>query len=335
MNWSDTTKIATTAACAIGGYYIYKKITKIDEFHEIHDEIDEESVDSDQEIEENKIIKPYFTGHGDQFSYRSRCSEIEQLLHLLRVSLRVELNEKILNSILVSLNELHKRARLIVSIEDMLDSGIISLLASALEKENEKISLSVCQVLNNLSTCNKGLKESKVLIEIIIKQISNFIKLPQCINTTKALFSALSNIICNPEYDTVHNNSFLKLFIQIYDLFETNLVQPLLDNYVLKLAVNFSAQPSGNSMLIESDLISKIEKVFLEKGEECPEGSLTDSVLRCLYIFQNLIKFKSPDSLYWMPSKQTMIKVNSLASSLETSPAIVERAISIKRLTKL
>ena len=59
---------------------------------------------------------------------RSRCSEIEQLLHLLRVSLRAELNERTLNSVLVSLNELHIRARQIVSIEDMLDSGMRQIL---------------------------------------------------------------------------------------------------------------------------------------------------------------------------------------------------------------
>jgi len=240
MNWSDTTKIATTAACAIGGYFIYKRITEADLL--ARDDIEEESVGSDQELDEyeksENEIKPYFSGHGDQLSYRSRCSEIEQLLHLLRVSLRAELNERTLNSILVSLNELHIRARQIVSIEDMLDSGIIALLHSALEKENSKISEKACQLLNNLSTCNKGLKASTYLIEIIISQIQHFLQMPS-LPVTQALFLALSNIICNPAYDTVHNDSFLKLFTLIYTSFDTGFVQPLVDNYVLKLAVNF------------------------------------------------------------------------------------------------
>ena len=53
------------------------------------------------------------------------------------------------------------------------------------------------------------------------------------------MFISTSNIICNPAYDTVHNDSFLKLFTLIYTSFDTGFVQPLVDNYVLKLAVNF------------------------------------------------------------------------------------------------
>ena len=60
-------------------------------------------------------------GHGDQID--SDMTDIEQLLHLLRVSVRVTQNEKTQNAIIVSLRELAQRTRYSQNVECMLDSG--------------------------------------------------------------------------------------------------------------------------------------------------------------------------------------------------------------------
>ena len=86
-------------------------------------DIEEESVASDDEIRiEQNSSK--VSGHGDQ-SPSSNSDDIEQLLHLLRVSLRVEQNDKTTHAINVSLKELAMRTRFISCVEHMLDSGTI------------------------------------------------------------------------------------------------------------------------------------------------------------------------------------------------------------------
>ena len=50
-------------------------------------------------------------------------TDIEQLLHLLRVSVRVTQNEKTQNAIIVSLRELAQRTRYTQNVECMLDLG--------------------------------------------------------------------------------------------------------------------------------------------------------------------------------------------------------------------
>ena len=57
-------------------------------------------------------------------------TDIEQLLHLLRVSVRVTQNEKTQNAIIVSLRELAQRTRYTQNVECMLDSGLFLKLFS-------------------------------------------------------------------------------------------------------------------------------------------------------------------------------------------------------------
>ena len=87
------------------------------------DDIEEESVASDDEIRTEQNTSTV-SGHGDQ-SPSSNSDDIEQLLHLLRVSLRVEQNDKTAHAISVSLKELAMRTRFISCVEHMLDSGMI------------------------------------------------------------------------------------------------------------------------------------------------------------------------------------------------------------------
>ena len=87
------------------------------------DDIEEESVASDDGIRTEQNSSKV-SGHGDQ-SPSSNSDDIEQLLHLLRVSLRVEQNDKTTHAINVSLKELAMRTRFISCVEHMLDSGTI------------------------------------------------------------------------------------------------------------------------------------------------------------------------------------------------------------------
>ena len=68
MNWPGTSTIATSAICAIGGYYIYKKI-KEGECHDRQD-ITEESIESDGDDDSSWPMSGRLGGHGDQISYR-------------------------------------------------------------------------------------------------------------------------------------------------------------------------------------------------------------------------------------------------------------------------
>ena len=77
---------------------------------------------------------------------------------------------------------------------------------------------------------------------------------------------------------------------------------------------------------------SKCGITFIENPQYAKSlGS--DFILRSLYIFQNLILFKNGKSLTtsWMLSGETLERVNTFSTSMQLSPAIVERALSIVR----
>ena len=44
--------------------------------------------------------------------------------------------------------------------------------------------------------------------------------------------------MCNPVYEESNNELFEKIFIKITEMYQSNTIQNLLDNFVLKLAVN-------------------------------------------------------------------------------------------------
>ena len=93
-----------------------------------------------------------------------------------------------------------------------------------------------------------------------------------------------------------------------------------------------SAQPNANPVLVNSNFIFKLESSFNSLVET--EYILrSDFILRSLYIFQNLILFKNGKSLTtsWMLSGETLERVNKFSTSMQLSPAIVERALSIVR----
>jgi len=93
-----------------------------------------------------------------------------------------------------------------------------------------------------------------------------------------------------------------------------------------------SAQPNANPVLVNSNFIFKLESSFNSLVET--EYILrSDFILRSLYIFQNLILFKNGKSLTtsWMLSGETLERVNTFSTSMQLSPAIVERALSIVR----
>ena len=93
-----------------------------------------------------------------------------------------------------------------------------------------------------------------------------------------------------------------------------------------------SAQPNANPVLVNSNFIFKLESSFNSLVET--EYILrSDFILRSLYIFQNLILFKNGKSLTtsWMLNGETLERVNKFSTSMQLSPAIVERALSIVR----
>ena len=127
MNWSRSTKAvaATAAVGVVGGIYLMMSRGTNDDGTEWEqrDDIDEESITSEDEA---RLETKDQTGHGDQASGGgdgNELDEIEQLLHLLRVSLRVKQNEKTHNAMCVALRELAIRTRYAQNVEAMLDSG--------------------------------------------------------------------------------------------------------------------------------------------------------------------------------------------------------------------
>ena len=50
--------------------------------------------------------------------------------------------------------------------------------------------------------------------------------------------SVLSNIICNPVYEESNNDFFEILFLKITEMYNSEMIKDLLDNFILKLAVN-------------------------------------------------------------------------------------------------
>ena len=126
MNWSRSTKAvaATAAVGVVGGIYLLMNRGTNDDGTEWEqrDDIDEESITSEDEA---RLEAKDQTGHGDQASGGdgNELDEIEQLLHLLRVSLRVKQNEKTHNAMCVALRELAIRTRYAQNVEAMLDSG--------------------------------------------------------------------------------------------------------------------------------------------------------------------------------------------------------------------
>ena len=126
MNWSRSTKVgavAATAAGVVGGIYLLMSGVE-DRIDDERDDIEEESIASEDEA---RLETQDQSGHGDQAATSgadgSELDEIEQLLHLLRVSLRVKQNEKTHNAMCVALRELSIRTRYAQNVEAMLDSG--------------------------------------------------------------------------------------------------------------------------------------------------------------------------------------------------------------------
>jgi len=335
MNWSNRSKVVA-GFCAVGGAYgIWRLLSddKIPIEYKKRNDIEEEDIDS--EDENIKVEDRAKTGHGDQLRSSPDDVQIDQLLHLLRVSLpQYQFNPKSENNILIAIHELILKSRYFNNIEEMLDSAIVPLLSSCLETENEAIISKSCELINNLSTCNAGLSLCSSLVPTIILLLESYLQ-NETVHILQSLLITLSNIICNPVYEESNNELFEKIFNKITEMYQSNTIQNLLDNFVLKLAVNLSAQPNANPVLVNSNFIFKLESSFNSLVET--EYILrSDFILRSLYIFQNLILFKNGKSLTtsWMLSGETLERVNKFSTSMQLSPAIVERALSIAKLAQ-
>jgi hypothetical protein len=55
-------------------------------------------------------------------------------------------------------------------------------------------------------------------------------------------------------------------------------------------------------------------------------------ILRCLYTLQNILTCTVTDAGLWSPAETTKQKLNDLSMSLEASPSIVEKAMSVKKI---
>jgi len=321
--------------CAVGGVYgLWRLLSdeKVQVQFAKRNDIHEEDIESEDESIKVEDREKTATGHGDQLRSSPDDVQIDQLLHLLRVSLpQYQFNPKSENNILIAIHELILKSRYFNNIEEMLDSAIVPLLSSCLETENEAIISKSCELINNLSTCNAGLSLCSSLIQTIILLLESYLQ-NETVHILQSLLITLSNIICNPVYEESNNELFETIFIKITEMYHTNTIQNLLDNFVLKLAVNLSAQPNANPVLVNSNFIFKLESSFNSLVET--EYILrSDFILRSLYIFQNLILFKNGKSLTstWMLSGETLERVNKFSTSMQLSPAIVERALSIVR----
>jgi len=346
MNWSNRSKVLA-GFCAVGGAYgLWRLLSEeveedYEEMKKRRNDIEEEEIESEDEnvkIEErgHEDMKTS-GGHGDQLRSSSSTTpddvQIDQLLHLLRVSLpQYQFNPKSENNILIAIHELILKSRYFNNIEEMLDSAIVELLSSCLETENERIISSAADLINNLSTCNAGLSLCSSLVPIIIQLLDSHLE-KETVHILKSLLITLSNIICNPVYEESNNDFFEILFLKITEMYNSEMIKDLLDNFILKLAVNLSAQPNANPVLVKSNFIFKLESSFnsLVQSEYVLRS---DFILRSLYIFQNLILFKNGKSGNWMLNGETFDRVNQFSSSMQLSPAIVERALSIAKLAQ-
>ena len=210
MNWSNRSKVVA-GFCAVGGVYgIWRLLSdeKIPLEYKKRNDIEEEDIDS--EDENIKVEDRAKTGHGDQLRSSPDDVHIDQLLHLLRVSLpQYQFNPKSENNILIAIHELILKSRYFNNIEEMLDSGrvlksyrlsipgqiepekaIVPLLSSCLETENEAIISKSCELINNLSTCNAGLSLCSSLVPTIILLLESYLQ-NETVHILQSLFITL------------------------------------------------------------------------------------------------------------------------------------------------
>ena len=126
MNWSNRSKVVA-GFCAVGGAYgIWRLLSdeKAPLEYKKRNDIEEEDIES--EDENVKVEDRAKTGHGDQLRSSPDDVQIDQLLHLLRVSLpQYQFNPKSENNILIAIHELILKSRYFNNIEEMLDSGLV------------------------------------------------------------------------------------------------------------------------------------------------------------------------------------------------------------------
>ena len=210
MNWSNRSKVVA-GFCAVGGVYgIWRLLSDEKNPLEYKKRNDIEEEDIDSEDENIKVEDRAKTGHGDQLRSSPDDVHIDQLLHLLRVSLpQYQFNPKSENNILIAIHELILKSRYFNNIEEMLDSGrvlesyrpripgqiepekaIVPLLSSCLETENEAIISKTCELINNLSTCNAGLSLCSSLVPTIILLLESYLQ-NETVHILQSLFITL------------------------------------------------------------------------------------------------------------------------------------------------
>jgi len=330
MNWSRSTKVGAVAATAVGvvgGIYLLMRGVEYRTDDE-RDDIEEESIASEDEA---RLETQDQSGHGDQAATSgadgSELDEIEQLLHLLRVSLRVKQNEKTHNAMCVALRELSIRTRYAQNVEAMLDSDLIQMLTQTVTlTQTDETVIHSARLIGNLSSSNRGQHSCAQLLGALVDLAEYHIKEgsngPLC-----EILPVLSNLLFNPSYDEAHNEKFESLFALLHDSFDDMAI--LFDYYILRLAVNISTQPKAASVLLRTAMIDKIESEFNDICSEKQAPARSECVLRCLYIFDNLIATGQ-----WTPEVETIAHVDSLIQPSDSlSPAVVERAMKIIKTT--
>ena len=132
MNWSNRSKVMA-GFCAVGGAYgLWRLLSdeKVQVQFAKRNDIHEEDIESEDENVKVEDREKTATGHGDQLRSSPDDVQIDQLLHLLRVSLpQYQFNPKSENNILIAIHELILKSRYFNNIEEMLDSGQVPSVA--------------------------------------------------------------------------------------------------------------------------------------------------------------------------------------------------------------
>lgn len=301
------------------GYLIHRLYTaSVDEDETTRNDITEETVDSEPESDSNDEL-------ADDLPPRLLLDDdsiISQLLHLLRISL--ENNQD--KNIVIALSELIGQSRFIKTQEEMLDAGIMDLLALSMKCPDRVVLLNSVVLLGNLSTSSRGLKMSRCFVPLLIENIMESMETDGVKDNPSliSLVKTASNISC--EFDPKYERHYRDLCNFVV---ERQIDIDFFVEYVMKIVVNLSAQPPAREILLESGIISLTED-FISSVDV--NSTRSDCILRCLYTVQNVLTCRVTNAALWTPSPTTIEKLNQFSTSLEASPSIVEKAMSINKI---
>jgi len=303
---SFTSDEHTTAEQILGRSDISEE--SVEEEEESDEDSDEDLPAEDRDLSENELVL--------------------QLLHLLRISLEVHKIE----NVKIALRELVSQSRFVKMQDEMIDSGVFELLATSIKSSDDEVALESSKLLGNLASNYRGLQECRPFVPLILGKMSEMVqdapsaKYCQASDLFVNLAKTTANMTC--DYDTkyeAHYQEFCRAIVKLeFDL-------DFFAETLMKIMVNLSAQPVAREMLLESGIISLVED-FVCGSEEAANPKKSDSLLRCLYCVHNILTCRDPSASYWRPCEATVAKLSLFSNSLDASPSVVEKAMSINKV---